>query len=317
MPIVTADPALGAPAVRSQDIEAAVILCGGLKASPFRASFRAPLLALPHSETRTSAQVWSEAFDRLGIDADRRCVLTDPEDSHDPADPRLRRIADSAPYRGPAGVLRDAQKLLGITGRCLIVESSRMLQSPELLDDFSRVHFTREDAVTVGTNPDGSFAGVYLASADAIELIPGIGFMDIKEQWLPAAANSGFTVRPHALTGYSHQVRDAASYFAALARMGRFADQSTACVIAHQPPSPFSERYGGSLIFHTARISPDAVVAHGVVCDGAIVEAGAVVVRSILGPGARVPENGVVIDTVIPASDDEHRKGEAVRARPR
>jgi hypothetical protein len=317
MPIVTADPALGGPAVRSQDIEAAVILCGGLKASPFREAIRAPLLALPRSEERTSAQVWSEAFDRLGIDTDRRCILTDPEDVHPPADLRLRRIADSAPYRGPAGALRDAQKLLGLTGRCLIVESSRMLEAPDLLDDLVRTHDSRGDAVTVGTNPDGSFAGIYLATTDAIELIPGIGFMDIKEQWLPAAANSGYAVRPHTLSGYCHPVRDAAAYFAALARMGQFTDQDGPCVIAHRPPSPFAQRYGGSLIFHTARVSPEAVVAHGVVCDGAVVEAGAVVVRSILGPGARIPENGVAIDKVIPASDDGLRKAETDRTRSR
>ena len=317
MPIVTADPALGAPAVRSQDIEAAVILCGGLKASPFRATFGAPLLALPHSETQTSAQVWSEAFDRLGIDADRRCVLTDPGDTHPPADPRLRRIADSAPYRGPAGVLRDAQKALGFSGRCLIVESSRMLAAPDMLDDLLHVHLSRGDAVTVGTNPDGSFAGVYLATTDAIELIPGIGFMDIKEQWLPAAANSGINVRPQALSAYCHPIRDQASYFEALSRMGRFMVPSGPCVIAHQPPSPYAERYGGSLVFHTARVSPDAVVAHAVVCDGAVVETGAVVVRSILGPGARIPENGVAIDKVIPASDDGFRKSEANRTRSR
>lgn len=307
MPEVIAD----ARSTRLQPVTAdtAMILCGGLKPPPLAEEAGIPLLKLPHDPDRSIFELWLAAFAALGIPPEKCCLLVDPDHAHClPRDEQpVRPVIDVASYRGPAGVLRDAIDAVRPGRPTLIIESSRLPESPEILADLVRAHADRDDSVTVATNPDGSFAGVFAADPAAIELIPMIGFMDIKEQWLPAAAKNGFRIRSHPLKRWCPAIRTRTAYLEALRRLGRFDSGENPRVLGGGKTSPFGVEYGSSMISRSADVSPDSVAAQSVICDRARVEAGAVVVRSIIGPGARVPEHAVIVDTVLPAADVEVR----------
>lgn len=310
MPEVIADADARSTRLQPVAADTAMILCGGLKPPPLAEAVGIPLLKLPHNPDQSLFEVWLAAFAALGIPPEKCCLLIDPDHAHcvpENGDAGIRPVIDAASYRGPAGVLRDAIDAVRPGRPILIIESSRLLESPETLADLVRTHAERDDSVTVATNPDGSFAGVFVADPAAIELIPKIGFMDIKEQWLPAASKNGFRIRSHPLKQWCPAIRTRATYLDALRRLGRFESGEGSRVVGANKTSPFGVAYGSSMICRSAVVSPDSVAAQSVVCDRACVEAGAVVVRSIIGPGARVPENAVIVDTVIPAADVEIR----------
>ncbi|MBZ0173039.1 MAG: NDP-sugar synthase [Phycisphaerales bacterium] len=281
----------------------ALILCGGLKPPPLAAALCAPLLTLPQTADRTLLRCWLDAFDLAGIGVDRCRLLTDT-DSWGTMSP-VPCVPDSGPYRGPAGVLRDALNTIDSTDCCVIVEGSRMLETESSLDNLLQAHRSKHDAITVATNPDGSFAGIFVADPAAIGLIPSIGFIDIKEQWLPAAAREGFEIHTHALTGFCFSARTPGAYLRALRQMGWFTLRGPSRVIGHEHPGIFGTLYGGSLISQTANVSPEAVASCSAIGEGVQIAAGAVVIRSIVGSHARIGKNEVIIDTVIPAADEE------------
>ncbi len=293
-----------AASVTKQDT-AVLLLCGGLSHPPLATALNAPLLTLPQTPNRNVLGCWIEAFTHAGLDIGRCRLLTNTDGSPGTMlSPDIETLRDTGPYRGPAGVVRDAVDHLGAQGCCLIIESSRMLSEPTALAGFVDACRKRKGVITVATNPDGSFSGMIAADTEAIRLIPGIGFIDIKEQWLPAASREGFEVRPHALDAPSYSIRTSKSYLEALRRLGWFDQSSGTLVIGRGPQSIFGEPYGGSLIAESAEIAPDAVVSCSAVADGAVVESGAIVVRSIVGPRARIKKNELIIDTVVQTSDD-------------
>lgn len=310
MPTVTADAHAEAPGQQENAPAAALILCGGLKPPPLEAALGAPLLPLPQTPDRTLLQCWLDAFDQASVPADARVLLTDDEKWLGRAEPvsTITPLHDSGPYRGPAGVLRDAVDHLDPAGCCVIVESSRMLESVNALPDLIQAHGRRRDTVTVATNPDGSFAGLFVADREVINLIPNIGFIDIKEQWLPAAMKAGSRIVSHRLSGLCSSARTSGGYLAALRRRGWFDQPGDSRVIGRDPARMYGTPYGGSLIFRTARVADDAVVSCSAVSDRAEIGPGAVVVRSIVGPGATIAKGEVIVDTVIPAADElSHR----------
>ncbi len=209
---------------------------------------------------------------------------------------------DTDPYRGPAGALRDATRSLADPSVVVVAEGSR-LPPPNLVERLLELH--APGTITLGVCEDGTYAGTLATDPAAIDLLPGIGFIDLKEQWLPTAVKSGFRVQRCVLRGVSYRIRTRVSYLDALAHLGRFDDSSGlgAQVIAGYGDHMFGRNYGGSLIFRSATVAADAVVAHSVVAAGAKVGTGAIVVRSVIGPGASVGDHAVVLDRVLGGTD--------------
>jgi hypothetical protein len=282
---------------------AAVILGGGLKPPPLAEEAGVPIPWLAFDEEKSLLEVWVEACAIAGIIPASRLFLTDHERPPS-GDRALRMVRDATPYRGPAGALRDALDAEPDTPLCAIVEGSRMPDSAAHLRDLIAAHRRSADAVTVATNPDGSFAGMLVASREVIDLIPKIGFMDIKEQWLPAAGHSNLRVGCQPISGWCASIRSRERYLSAARRLGRFGPSAAPSVIAGRSPGPFASVYGGSLISRSAQVAGDAVTAHSVVCAEARVDGGAVVVRAVVAPGAVVRKGEVVVDRVVRTADD-------------
>lgn len=287
--------------------EAALILGGGLKSSLLSQRLGRPLLCLPYDSERTLIQAWTDAFAGAGIHPDSVAVLTDAagKAKWDLADNTPNLVIDRGEYRGPAGVLRDASISLGFEGPRLVVEHSRLLAAPESLRAALHSHESGTPSITVVTNPDASFSGILIADAEAIEIVPPIGFMDIKEQWIPAAQSAGCRVRRVSLGDWCYSIRSLPAYLSTVERIGSFKRPVGMRVIGRDDRGGGPTDYGGSLVHQSARLGTGVAIARSVICGGAEIGDGAVVVRSVVGPGARVPKEGVVVDSILPAADEE------------
>ncbi len=93
-------------------------------------------------------------------------------------------VVDSNDFRGPGGALRDATDHLNEDDTILVAELSRCVLCA--LDGMISQHHERKNLVTVGANHDGSPSGLYVMSAEALLHIAPRGYVDLKEQWLPA-----------------------------------------------------------------------------------------------------------------------------------
>ena len=298
------------PAPTRGAVAGALFLGGGLKSAGLIRTLGRPALCLPQRPDARALDVWLDAFEDIGLEASRVRILTDAsgaalwsrsERDGDFLVPQV--IEDKSEYRGPAGVLHDASEAMEADGSLVIVEHSRLLGSPSLVAPLLESHRARENAISVATNPDGSFAGVLIAERETIEIIPSIGFMDIKEQWIPAVQAAGHAVGRVPLGGWSHAIRSLEGYLDAVAQVGGFGAPSGLRVVGRDGARLTPTRYEGSLVADSARIEGGVAAARSVICAGATVGENAVVVRSVVGPGARVPKEGVVIDSVVAASD--------------
>jgi NDP-sugar pyrophosphorylase family protein len=182
--------------------------------------------------------------------------------------------------------LRDACLDIGSEQTILVCESARFVDTD--LAAMLAAHSTTGAVVTVACNLDRTPAGIYLIERPALDLIPPIGFMDLKEQWLGKVIAAGHKVFAHRFElGTSHALRTREQFLAAV----RAANGGT----------HVGSRQDGRVVSTTASVHAAATLWDSVVMGGATIEAGAVVVRSVIGPGALVRSSDVIVDQVVGA----------------
>ena len=213
------------------------------------------------------------------------------ESSFDPAKagrPELDRyfVADRDRYRGTGGVLSDAADDLDDNARILVLVASEVV-GEELAEAIETVAAVDADVVLC-RRADFTPSGLWSVRAGCLRRVSKVGYADFKEQVLADLSDS-CDIRAATLPKSGrrlHAIRDLNSYLACLAD-ARAADGSG--VIAE----PGVER------------SPEALVVDSVLLRGAVVEAGAVVARSVVGPGVRVRSGQRVVDEVRSASESD------------
>jgi len=258
---------------------AAIVLAGGLAAPPLADAAGRSVLDLNIASCRTVLGAWEHAFRSIGVS---RVGVVEGGAAPSPLrnGARVRTLRDPEPYRGPAGAARDAWESLGRPGRVVIVEGNRWHGGalPTLMESHSR---TGAD-VTVGVCPDGSPAGVYVAEGGAVASIPGVGFVDLKEQWLPKVRDDGRSVRGTVLAGCATVSIRTLTQLLGVARGLGDANSDG----------------GWRLICPGARVIRASDVVDTIVMPGAVVERGAIVARSLVLPGGRVGEGETLIDGI-------------------
>ncbi|RMH27968.1 MAG: hypothetical protein D6693_04345 [Planctomycetota bacterium] len=271
-----------------------ILLAGGLKPAPLAAATGVhPLWLAPDGTTSLLAR-WVERLNELaracGEDADLevRVVFDRSRDAAQTPRPigraRVVFVSESGQYRGPAGVARDVADSFVTSGVTLIAETNRWLGAS--LIPLIREHAERGAAVTVARQADGSPAGVYLASAEALSLVPAKGFMDLKEQWLAKVIDAGLGVYVHTFAGVGAPAVRTREDLLWVAR-------------AHAPAGePWR------VVSSRAEVDPSAVILESVVMPGARVGAGAVVARSVVAPGAAIDAGAACVDGA-PAGDPD------------
>lgn len=188
-------------------------------------------------------------------------------------------VTDRDRYRGTGGVLRDAAEALDDDARILVLTASEV-DEDDLAAAIDTVGSIDADVVLC-RRADYSPAGLWSVRARCLRGISGVGYADFKEQVLADLAKTA-EIRVATLArsdGHRHAIRDLNSYLACVADLRA---DGASDVIAE----PDVQR------------SPEAIVVGSVLLRGAVVEPGAVVARSVIGPGVRVRSGQTVVDAV-------------------
>lgn len=207
--------------------------------------------------------------------------------------------ADSRDHRGSGGVVSDELRRLGSPADAvvLLVEISA---SPAVdLSSLFRVGVASSgscDRICVGESRLGRYCGVSLLPRRVFELSPKIGFVDFKEQLIPMAMSKGIALEACKIANRAIRLRsredwlDVVSSCAGEVGLGGLASsvKGDACF-----------RFNGACaVARGARIG-QATLVSSVVMEGAEIGDGAIVARSVIGPGARVPPHARVIDSLV------------------
>jgi len=301
-----------------------LLLAGGLRPSPLASACGASVLTLPVGTEGTLLAHWAAVFRDVLVrdDAEARvCICVRPDQVEglrtlvasllEPSRPPITTLPsakatpeasgvplsghsfelfpDQAAYRGPAGVVRDATRDLPKDANVLIIEASRLALTP--IRPLIEAHFAARSDATVGINPDASPAGLFVLRVEALDQVSDVGFVDLKEQFLPKLVAAGKDVRvfllaPPAMGAF----RTRPEFLAAVLS----SEQATSDHPVARAAAP-----GPVALALDAFVDPTAYVAHSVIGPGARVESGAVVVRTIVMARAVVPAGASISDAVV------------------
>lgn len=290
------------PTVR---IDRLVLLAGAVRPSDLTRATRRGVLNLPISAQTTLLGQWCE--EALTLCSWAGLARLDVEVVLDPAteapttastDPRigLHVRRDETSYRGTGGALRDIVESMDDDATILVANAGQILTMG--LDAIvGRLHAARADVALVA-HADGTPSGVMLLTTRTLRDVNTVGFVDFKEQVLPKLSETHDIRAVSFERATGRPIRTLESYIAALREH-------------HQPrgrddagPDPFAERWSPTFGVQEAGaiVDPSARLHDSVVLAGGRVEAGSVVVRSVVGPHAVVAGGEIVVDSVVSAS---------------
>lgn len=279
-----------------------ILLAGSVRPSPLQVATERQLIQLPVDPHRTLLDVWYAEVARLAAEArfdDLR--LTVLLNGPSPLAPRpdaadgpvpVHIVRDPVELRGTGGLLRDVALDAGDPDDFLLVTSSAQILAQPLAHVFAQVRDTRADAVVVAPK-HGARNSVTLIRRRCLQLVPKVGFIDLKEQAMVAIATKYQVTVVSQAGPISAPIRTLDDYIHAL-RWHHTARVSS-------PGSAFAETWSPSfsLVGPGASVSAGAQVLDSVVLSGGRVDAGAVVVRSVVCPGGVVPRGHLVADTLV------------------
>jgi NDP-sugar pyrophosphorylase family protein len=286
-------------------LRAVVVLSGGVRANELVAGLGRSLLDLPVSPDATLLSRWRDQCEALGtvvggatntVPLALRAIVSKPGALPNSV-PSAGHVNVSVEYdrvelRGTGGLLRDLAEDYADDDALLVVHGNQALVRP-LTEVFQSLASVDADVVLLA-EPDGSSSGVHLMRCGALRDVRAKGYIDLKEQALPAlsASHRVRVVRGASPTGL--RIRTLEQYIRALRAL------TTGDILDR--PDPYAEEWARtfSLVQQGASVDPRATIHDSVVMRGAVVGPGAVVVRSLVCEGARVPARAAIFDTVIP-----------------
>lgn len=288
-------------------LRAMVLLGGSVRANELSSSTGRSILDLPLDNKGSILTQWlTHAHDvanwaglsrlpvRVMVNQSAPAPLS--ADARHYADFRVER--DLSDYRGTGGVLHDLAEDYDDDDLLLIGNAAQVLLDP--LPRIAAELYRKKADVAVVSHDDGTPSGLMLVTCKALRLIAPRGFVDMKEQALPLISTK-YDVRVvqyRRPTGLP--VRSLSDYVQAL----RFHHRQT----GERPTAdPLAEDWNPtfSIIEPGATVGAAARLHDSVVLGGALVESGAVVVRSIVCPGTVVRGDQTAVDRVVMAGSGE------------
>jgi|SRR5271170_7377050 len=282
-------------------LRAVILLAGVVRSTKFNESIQRSLLGLPLDVNTSVIGHWYNHVCQLTKVCQSNSlplrILVDPQ-SPLPVTPQLIDTTallierDPLEFRGTGGVLLDSTLSYAEDDYVVVGNAAGVLLS-DLSSIVSRLVDCCAD-ITILANSDGSPTGLMLIRCGTLRQISPIGFVDLNEQALPAIAER-FHVRVlrHAIERYP--VRNLSEYIQAIRqyqvsrRSGRTSDD------------PFAEHWLStfSVAESSQDVAPTASLLDSVVLENGRVNDHAVLVRSIVCPGAIVPSHSTVIDEIV------------------
>jgi hypothetical protein len=275
-----------------------------------------PVAALPINSERNLVECWVKRMAEGGFRGHVVLAITSESERafysalQAPPGITLQVQVDTSGHRGAGGTLGDRWNELvdsldaqGRAGGAIVVEASNVP-----IFDFG-AFFAAVDpsqGAFIGASADATPAGIMWLSPDALGLVPRIGYFDLKEQLVTAIVRSGKRVGAHFGPTESCRISDRVSYLRAVSLIqadgaeGRCDDavvESGAVV------------RGASLLCRGAVVERGALVVDSIILPGARVCCDAVVARSIVPPGSHVPCGYLVVDEIFGALGSAARSG--------
>jgi N-acetylglucosaminyldiphosphoundecaprenol N-acetyl-beta-D-mannosaminyltransferase len=281
-----------------------VLLGGSVRPGPLATAVRRSLLDLPMGNSATIFTRWMDqaasVAQRIGAGNLPVRLLLDaqalaPQSALATQGFSLER--DSSEYRGTGGLLSALASEYDDDDLILVASAAQILLEP-LADLLLELHGIGGE-VGIVAHRDGTPTGIMLLTCRTLRLIPNLGFVDMKEQGLPAIAKQ-YDVRVlqrRARSGVP--IRTLSDYVAALRALYRAGEQSQRAATG----GPEDWRSTFAIIEPAATVAASARVHDSVVLAGATVEAGAVLVRSLVAPSAIVRKDKKIVDQCVVADD--------------
>ena len=279
-----------------------VLLGGSVRSSPLSDACGRSLLDLPlggdgsifnHWLAHASALAHHAALQALPVRVLVNRNTPEPISAAPAHYGNFRVERDLSEYRGTGGVLRDLAASYDDDDLILVCNASQILLDP-LVAVATALDRKAGDFTLVSHN-DGTPSGVMLAKCKTLRMIPETGFVDLKEQALALMAGTFDVTVLNCRRPTGLPVRSLTDYIVAM----RHYEQRR----AGKPPSAdaLSEDWmpAFALVEAGTEVDPRAHVHDSVVLKGGIVEAGAVVVRSIVCPGGAVKKDRHAVDQLI------------------
>ena len=285
----------------------AVILVGGPGQSALRAIAGHPVSLLPVPGTQHFLYTWLKTL--LKVDAVSKVdVLTGrPED--------LRVLttatrnwdakhlgqtgvyADRENHRGTAGAVKDFMTSLQYREDLLVIEGNRLPpENPKLLFD---LEYDRQDVIgSLGRTSEYGPSGMMVVKNRILDLIPDIGFFDLKEQLIPRALERGERIIVRDIGGKGNRLSDAESYLnciSALKSREGITRGDGSCIDEDTEIHPTATVGGDTLIDRNVRIQHGAMIENSAVLEGAVIGSDCLIVESVVGRNAQIPNGTKVI----------------------
>jgi hypothetical protein len=296
-------------------LRCAILLGGTVRSSPFGAAIKRSLLDLPIDDGgggQTLLGHWGQEFSRLAaslglpgivvrVVIGRNCFA--PQTLVAAQGVQLGVERDPVEFRGTGGVLRDLAEVYDDDDLLLVAVANQLSAEP-LVSRVQRFWFGDggsgersghgcDAALLAGPNMEPT--GLFLLRCGCLRDIAPSGFVDLKEQAMPAIARN-HSVRVVRGDSGSHSIRRWSEYLVALRHRHRSADESDQWAYQEQWQPRFSVIENGAAVDATAGVHDSVVLA------GGRVEAHASLVRSLVAPGGVVAHGQTVVDRLVTAA---------------
>lgn len=275
-----------------------LFLAGGPNQPSLQRALGFPVAGLPLESDRTLLAAWLDVIDRRAGDPPSSMhLLCSAASDADWFSAELRRAGrssaaidvrlDARAHRGVCGLLADTASDCPLAEWSLVVELNAL--PPASLDPLFEAAAKPEVAMAVGSSRDERPAGVFLLRNDLLKEVPRLGYLDLKEQFLPQLVARGRRIEAAALSETAVRLTDRRNYLRAIRIW-----QSTRGAAAADPAIA-----GSSLVCEGVQMPQDGFVIDSVILPGAAIGRGAVIARSVIGPLMQVPEGSVLVDAVL------------------
>lgn len=296
----------------------AVILAGGLRSGHEVEGLALPRALWPFPREPLISHVIGflrvAGVREIAICANGKTKLIATELSQRPAPWDNLHYSEDAFPRGPAGCLRDLANWLGDEPFLSIQGTGHYsFDLNALVAQHQRTHA----AITIAGRVSGvdaeslEPAGAYMISPSVLELVPTVGFQDIKEQLIPKTQSVGQLVDCHVLRGQALLVHSERHYLAALEhgiRQNKPASDQYRTIapdvfVHHEAEVAATARLRGpvwvesgaviddravivgpALVGRQSRVAPRALLHRVALLEGARVEADAELFARVIGP---------------------------------
>lgn len=274
-----------------------LILAGGLNPTPLQQLMGFPVAGLPLGHDRTLLASWLGVLDAsLGSARRSTHLLCGTPSDEQWFVAELRRPTtsvlgievrrDGRPHRGVCGLLADTVSECDLSEWLLVVELNSL--PPRSLRPLLEAA-AEGVSMVVGSSRDERPAGAFLLRRDLLKEVPRIGYLDLKEQFLPQLVARGHRIAAAELSATSVRMTDRRNYLRGVRiwQSENMVDRSDSNVAGH------------SVVATGVELASDAFVIDSVILPGASIGSKCVIARSVVGPMIRLPEGSVLVDAVM------------------